>query len=77
MAGLVNTEPVNTDAPPVGLVYQSKTAFGTVDVAVNVAVCPEFTACIGGVTATSGPEFTAIVICALDGVEQAPKTPST
>lgn len=52
---MVYTGPVNIGAPPVGAVYQLKVALGVLDDAMNVAVCPAFTAWVGGVTATSGP----------------------
>lgn len=62
----MNTGPVCIGAPPVGVVYQLKVSLGVVDEAVNVAVWPGFTACVGGVTATSGrvpplPLFTVTV----------------
>ena len=49
--------PVKIGAPPVGVVYQLNISPGVVDEAVNVAVCPEFTACVGGVTVISGTGF--------------------
>ena len=43
------------------MVYQLKVAPGTVDDAVNVAVCPALTVRVGGVTVTSGAGLTVTV----------------
>lgn len=78
MAGVVNVGPVDTGEPPEGVVYQLKVAFGVLDEAVKVAVCPAFTAWVGGVTAISGIVLTVMVTCALEvEVQPLPPTPST